>query len=288
MPLLSSTLSLTCFLWLTFTLSSLTIASPVTLLIPSQPNVEIPKKSDTQENNSPNIPEEIDILISMMKPFQHEGLSMDMPQLFAVLHYDKNTPEKDGYLIGERKDLLGDIEQIMYLNQKAWGANVALPKPGLYQFIIESRPWWDEENKRFIQHLVKTVLPVYGVERGWDQFAGQVFEILPLTRPFGLSSPNMFTGQALLQGVPIKNTIVTMNRINIEDITAPTPWHEEMIAKTDNDGKFSFIVNAPGWWCCTAKIAGDPLKGPDGNPAPRELGASFWFYVDAMPIQPEK
>ena len=108
------------------------------------------------------------MLISMMRPFRHEGLPMDMPQLFAVLRYDDNTPAKDGVLQPERHDLLGDVEEIRYLDQKAWGANVALSRPGLYQFVIEARPWWDAARDRFVQHYVKTTLPVYGVERGWS------------------------------------------------------------------------------------------------------------------------
>lgn len=156
------------------------------------------------------------MLITMMRPFQHEGLGMDMPQLFAVLRYDEATPVKDGVLQPERRDLLGDVEEIRYLDQKAWGANVALASPGLYQFIIEARPWWDAARDRFVQHYVKTTLPVYGVERGWELPVGQRFEIQPLTRPFGLTAPALFSGRALLNGQPLPNAPVRMARINTD------------------------------------------------------------------------
>lgn len=147
----------------------------------------------------PAIAEEVDVLITMMRPFQHEGLGMDMPQLFAVLRYDEATPVKDGVLQPERRDLLGDVEEIRYLDQKAWGANVALASPGLYQFIIEARPWWDAARDRFVQHYVKTTLPVYGVERGWELPVGQRFEIQPLTRPFGLTAPGALFRSGLVE-----------------------------------------------------------------------------------------
>ncbi|WP_022656542.1 DUF4198 domain-containing protein [uncultured Desulfovibrio sp.] len=232
------------------------------------------------ELQTPPISEEVDVLISMMRPFRHEGLPMDMPQLFSVLRYDDSTPVKDGALQPERRDLLGDVEEIRYLDQKAWGANVALSRPGLYQFIIEARPWWDAARDRFAQHYVKTTLPVYGVERGWELPVGQRFEIQPLTRPFGLTAPALFSGRALFNGKPLDNARVRMARVNTDKQNALTHWHEELAARTDGEGRFAFVLNQPGWWCCAATAAGDPLKGQDGQPKPLELGALFWLYVD--------
>ena len=237
---------------------------------------------------APPISEEVDVLISMMRPFRHEGLSMDMPQLFAVLRYDDNTPAKDGVLQPERHDLLGDVEEIRYLDQKAWGANVALSRPGLYQFVIEARPWWDAARDRFVQHYVKTTLPVYGVERGWELPVGQRFEIQPLTRPFGLTAPALFSGRVLFNGKPLDNAPVRMSRINTDKQSAPTPWQEELAARTDKNGQFAFVLNQPGWWCCAAVAAGDPLKGPDGQSKPLELGALLWLYVDGASAEPRK
>lgn len=237
---------------------------------------------------APPISEEVDVLISMMRPFRHEGLPMDMPQLFAVLRYDDNTPAKDGVLQPERHDLLGDVEEIRYLDQKAWGANVALSRPGLYQFVIEARPWWDAARDRFVQHYVKTTLPVYGVERGWELPVGQRFEIQPLTRPFGLTAPALFSGRVLFNGKPLDNAPVRMSRINTDKQSAPTPWQEELAARTDKNGQFAFVLNQSGWWCCAAIAAGDPLKGPDGQSKPLELGALFWLYVDGAAAEPRK
>lgn len=236
----------------------------------------------------PQIDEEVDVLITMMRPFQYEGLVMDMPQMFAVLRYDSATPVKDGVAQPERRDLLGDMEEIRYLNQKAWGANVALTKPGLYQFIIEGRPWWDAAHGRFLQHYVKTTLPVYGVERGWNLPVGQRFEIVPLSRPFGLTAPAMFSGVVLMDGKPLPAASVRMARINTEKRPVPTSWHEDIAARTNNKGEFSFVLNQPGWWCCMASIPGDPLKGPDGQPKPLQLGTLFWLYVDSLSSETRK
>ena len=236
----------------------------------------------------PQIDEELDVLITMMRPFQYEGLVMDMPQMFAVLRYDSATPIKDGVAQPELRDLLGDLEEIRYLNQKAWGANVALTKPGLYQFVIEGRPWWDAAHGRYLQHYVKTTLPVYGVERGWSLPVGQRLEIVPLSRPFGLTAPAMFSGSVLMDGKPLAAASVRMARINTEKRTVPTSWHEDIAARTNSKGEFSFVLNQPGWWCCMASIPGDPLKGPDGQPKPLQMGALFWLYVDSLSSETRK
>lgn len=252
---------------------------------------ETPTKADQGQPADPaeaQINEEVDVLITMMRPFQYEGLVMDMPQLFAVLRYDNATPTKDGVVQPERRDLLGDLEEIRYLNQKAWGANVALTKPGLYQFIIEGRPWWDAAHGRFLQHYVKTTLPVYGVERGWNLPVGQRFEIVPLSRPFGLTAPAMFSGVVLMDGKPLAAASVRMARINTEKRPVPTSWHEDIAARTNSKGEFSFVLNQPGWWCCMASIPGDPLKGPDGQPKPLQLGTLFWLYVDSPASETRK
>ncbi|MDR3358030.1 MAG: DUF4198 domain-containing protein [Desulfovibrio sp.] len=276
----------------------------VTLLVPSRASVEAPSaepvKTETArdknahggedraqpaaqkaDNGPADIGEEVDLLITMMQPFTLNCLVMDMPELFAVLRYDDATPSGNGVLQGERLDLLGDLEEIRYLDKKAWAANVALDKPGLYQFSIDSRPWWDAPRDRFLQHYVKTMLPVHGVERGWDTPVGQRFEIQPLVRPFGLTAPSLFSGRVLLNGEPLRGASIRLARINTDKGVVPTRWHEELASISDATGQFAFVVNQPGWWCCMAQTPGAPLKGPEGAPRPLELGALFWFYVDA-------
>ncbi|MDR1777528.1 MAG: DUF4198 domain-containing protein [Desulfovibrio sp.] len=250
-----------------------------------KPSVDAREQPETLAGG---LDEEVDILIAMMRPFSQSCYDMDMPELFAVLRYDDAMPLVNGVLQGERRDLLGDVEEIRYQDKKAWGANVALEKPGLYQFSIDSRPWWDAPSERFLQHYVKTMLPVHGVERGWDTPLGQRLEILPLTRPFGLISPALFSGRVLQNGEALTGVSVRMTRVNTDRVSVRTGWQKELAAVSDNAGQFAFVVNQPGWWCCLAQTPGDPLKGPDGAPRPLEIGAILWFYVDAPPENPAR
>lgn len=289
--------------FLSLTSSTVRADAPLTLLVPSRPVVSAPDipapKASPQKTGQPSEkapasaqgaapatsaePEEVDILLSMMRPFHHAGVEVDMPQLFAVLRHDADPAAPEGGAAPERRDLLGDVEEIRYLEQKAWGANVALDKPGLYQFIVEGRPWWDDERQTFLRHQATMALPVLGVERGWNEPAGQSFEIVPLTRPFGLSAPALFSGRVLLDGKPLPDAKVRMMRINTDGATAPTPWHQELAGVSNTAGEFSFLLAQPGWWCCQALTDGPPLKGPDGELKPVERGALFWLFVDGAP-----
>lgn len=281
--------------------------APLSLLVPSRhivskPDVEekaAPPQKNAERASAKNTPrpeaeaavpprggepEEVDILLSMMRPYLHEGVAVDMPQLFAVLRHDADGEGEAG-AEPERRDLLGDVEEIRYLDQKAWGANVALDQPGLYQFLMEGRPWWDEERQTFLRQQAKVIVPVYGVERGWHEAAGQSFEILPLTRPFGLSAPALFSGRVLLDGKALANAPVLMVRINADGATGAGPWHQDLAGRSNAAGEFSFVLAEPGWWCCEALAPGEPLKGPDGELKPVERAALFWLFVEGQPTK---
>ena len=242
---------------------------------------DIPKEADIFPE-PPGINEEIDVLITMMDPYAHKGYPMDIPQAFAVLRYNATNPQDNGHVRPVRLDLLGDVEEILYMGQKAWGANVGLKHPGLYQFIMETRPWWDQEQNRFLQHYVKVIVPVYGEGTGWNEPCGQHMEVVPLTRPFGITIPALFTARVLLDGQPVPNTTVEIERIRTDGTKALTPWHEKIVLQTDQNGQFSFVPNRTGWWCCHAKTEGAPLKGTDGQSKDLELGALLWFYADSQ------
>lgn len=270
-----------------------------TLLIPDQPTMEqLPqpaeKSRDTtspdKNKNTASDDRQMDVLIALTEPAGPQGLDMDMPQMFAVIRYyespapvDQEKQDKESRGIKpHREDLLGELEEIRYLDKKAWAVNVPLSQAGLYQLITESRPWWNEQRDLFQQHFVKTIVPVYGRADGWDKPAGLKFEIVPLTRPFGAMTPGLFTGKVLLSGEPLADAYVKIARINTDRTVAASPWQNEQLVKTDSDGIFSFVCPLPGWWGFMALTEGDPLKSADGQPKKLEMGAELWVYMDEI------
>ena len=258
-------------------------AWPVTALVPSQPGLEAQAKADAKGQTAQSA-DGIDMLMTLLEPFEHLGLDMEMPQFFGSKRFPADY--KSGDEAPPLANLLGDVEEIRYLNKKAWGANVALPEPGLYQFVLEGRPWWNEERKMYMHQQARVLVPVLGVENGWNLSFGQSFEILPLNRPFGLTAPALFSGRLLLDGNPLADIPVHMGRINTGSTTSLTPWHKFLEARSDDDGQFSFVLSEPGWWYCEAAIKGAPLKGPDGEMRELERSTVFWLYVDA-PLEPK-
>lgn len=307
----------TCFLGLLWAVLSVFCAhtlihAQVTLLIPAKPDISVPKQAQdkkeakgspkdaqkepaakpAQTNSTepasqdlemrlPSIDEENDLLITLMDPFANQGFAMDPPQSFTVLRYNREGQSKDGHLLPVRRDLLGDVEEILYKGQKAWGANVGLVHPGLFQFVLETKPWWDEKQKTFLQQSIKVMVPVYGEDAGWHESTGQRFEIVPLTRPFGLTAPQTFTGRVLLENRPLPGAQVTLYRINTDGQKVPTHWHQSLSLRSNANGEFSFTANRAGWWCAMAHLEGAPLKGADGQPKTLQLGTLFWFFVDS-------
>lgn len=260
------------------------MAESVTVLAPDRPTVD-ERRSIPANRKSPQLSEEypeIDILVALTRPYEYEGLDMDMPKSLAQIYYPPSSFAGEE-VEPERRDLLGDMEELRYLDKKSWGVNVALEKPGLYQFLLEAKPFWDTESGMFKEHSAKVLVPVLGEYRGWDIPGGQNFEIIPLTRPFGLTEPCLFKAQALLSGKPAPDINVRMGWINDARINFPSVWQHSLEAKTDANGYFSFILTRPGWWYCEASVAGKPLKGPDGEMKPSEMAAILWMYVENAP-----
>lgn len=226
------------------------------------------------------IKEEVELLMSSMDPYRYQGYSMDAPRLFSIYRFDKSmdNPEEPA----SREDRLGDLEEIRYLDQKAMGANVGIMRPGLYQFTIETQPWWEQTESGYAQHLVKVMIPVCGQDWGWHLPLRLHFEIIPDVRPFGLTAPALFTGHVLSDGKPCAGASVTVCRINTDKQQAASRWNESIAMRTDANGSFSVVFNRPGWWCCMATREGAPLKGPDGQSSPLAQSTILWIYVDSM------
>ena len=281
MPLLSFLLTrlgialLCCGLW------AATAQAQYTLLLPDQP---------TQEGNAKEPKKQMDVLLALGDPFSLNAVDMEMPQMFAVLRrmpltleeqaLEGQSGKRSGGVKSLREELLGDLEEIRYMDKKAWAAHVDMEIPGLYQLMAETRPRWDDGRGMFEQQFAKVVLPVLGVEQGWDSPVGLAVEIVPLTRPFGLMAPALFSAKVLRDNEPLADSFVRVGRLNTERRGVPGPWHAEQVLKTDGDGNFSFLCSQPGWWAFMAVTQGTPMKGGDGQPKALELGALLWVYVD--------
>ena len=224
----------------------------------------------------------LNIAIAFGHPFGQTAADMDLVQMFAAIQYPL---EPGGQSV--RREFLDTLKPAKYLKKDAWAGTIPLPDPGLYQLVLETRPYWEEKQGVFLQQFAQILVPVQGCEYGWEIPVGLKLEILPLTRPFGLTAPALFTGRVLLDGKILSDTPVRIEYLNEDKRLAPSPHHQTQRVRTDERGVFSFVCPHPGWWGLAAVTSGDPLKGSDGKPKNTELSGVLWLYVDP-PALPKK
>lgn len=215
--------------------------------IPSSDNISDQKKS------------KVEFDISFIHPFEQTGMTMEKPKLF---------------LDGVKKPL--SLTQTKKFDHKAWSASYTVKRPGVYKFYVKPQPYFEPAEGKFISHVPKIIISSYGLEDGWDEPVGLKYEIVPLVKPFGLYSGNIFRAKVLHNSKPAANVEVEVELYNEFGLKAPTDAHITQVVKTDQNGVFSFVMNHKGWWGFAALIEEGELKH-DGKNYPVENGALIWI-----------
>ncbi len=136
-----------------------------------------------------------------------------------------------------------------------------------------------EEEKLFFHDRVKVVIHVV-TQNGWDAPTGDPFELVPLTRPYGLEPGMVFQVQALVAGKPLAGGSVEVEKYHA---TPPKdlPEDEQMTrrVKADQNGVATGTLTEAGWWCITEqRNAGE--REHSGKMYPVRERATFWVFVD--------
>jgi cobalt/nickel transport protein len=205
-------------------------------------------------------------------PFEHQLFDAPPPQSVFVLAPD-----------GKRTDLAPSLEKVAVpgegKNVTAYRLRFTPPQRGDFVFVLETPPIWMEQEEEFFQDTVKVVLHVQA-QNGWGAAAGPDFELLPLTRPYGLKAGMVFQAQALAGGKPLAGALTEVERYN------PTPPKDlppdEQIThtvRTDPNGVATGTLTEPGWWCLTAHRDGG-TRQRDGKAYPVRRRSTLWVFVD--------
>ena len=231
-----------------FTLLGLTALAQAHFLtfLPSTDNVNNQKEA------------KVDFDISFIHPFEQTGMTMQMPELFL-----------------ESKQNKLKLQETKKFDHKAWKSSYKIKRPGVYKFFVKPQPYFEPAEEKFISHVPKVIISSFGLEDGWDEPVGLKYEIIPMTKPFGLYSGNLFQGEVLNNGKAPSNVEVEVELYNEFGLKAPSDAHITQVVKTDNNGVFSFTMNHKGWWGFAALIEEGELKH-DGKNYPIENGALMW------------
>lgn len=152
---------------------------------------------------------------------------------------------------------------------------------GDHRVVVTTPLHFDEHAGGFVQDELQVLVRVQ-VAQGWDRPLGQTLELLPLTRPYGLKPGFAFKAQARLQGKPLADAEVEIERLNPvppKDI----PEDDALItqaARTDVNGYVVCTLDEPGWWGLMVTTE-DGTKEKDGKAWPIIRRGILWVKVES-------
>jgi cobalt/nickel transport protein len=200
--------------------------------------------------------------------------------------FDAVAPEKIGVIAsdGSYRDLTSDLKKTSHKTPEgtevtAFTLSCDLDKRGDAVFAAVSPAIWMKAEGRYYQDTVRVVVH-HQSQIGWDRSLGKGFEMVPLTRPYGLQGGMVFQAQALLDGAPLAGAMVEVERFN-ETPPKELPPDPQItrLVKTDPSGIATCTLTDPGWWCVTARRNGGQREHV-GKMRPVLQRSTFWVYVE--------
>ena len=211
----------------------------------------------------------IDIQVSFSHPFEMIGMPLAKPKEFFVI---KN---------GKKQNLNSRLQKIKVMDQEAWKAEYIIKRPGIYAFVMEPLPYWEPSEDCFIIHYTKTIVAAFGDDEGWGKELGLKTEIVPISRPFGLYSANVFQGIVKLEGKAVPFAEVEVEYFNSDKkVQTPSDYMITQTIKADVNGLFTYGVPAAGWWGFAALNTSDKKMIYNNEEKDVELGAVLWVKFE--------
>jgi cobalt/nickel transport protein len=235
------------------------------MIIPSTNIVENPQEAD------------LNLKIMFAHPFEGNTMNMEKPTDFGL------------YFEGKRKSLLSILNPIkvkFYADtqeHQAWQTTYKIRRPGDYIFYVEPKPYWEPAEDKFIIHYTKVIVNAFGKEESWDKGIGLKTEIIPLTRPYGIWTGNVFRGILKVNGKPVPFADIEVEYYNEKGkIKAPNDVFITQVIKTDANGVFTYTIPKTGWWGFAGLTTADFKLRHNDEEKEVELGAVIWINVQDM------
>ena len=221
----------------------------------------------TQEDNK-----SIVLNVQFAHPFEGHFMNMVKPEQFGVL------------VRGKKTDLIKSLEEKKINGFSAWESDFRIKRPGDHIFYVEPKPYWEPAEECFIVHYTKVVVNAFSLEEGWDEEIGLKTEIVPLTRPYGLWTGNLFQGVVKVNGKPVSYAEVEVEYYNEKgEVRSPADPFITQVIKADESGIFSYVMPKAGWWGFAAlNTDTEKIKHTDGQEYPIEIGAVLWIKTYDM------
>ncbi|MFL5342114.1 MAG: DUF4198 domain-containing protein [Gemmataceae bacterium] len=210
-------------------------------------------------------------------PFEHQLFDAPKPEGVGVMTPDGSETAIEGV---QKTEVPGEVGKKV----SAYRFSFTPKMRGDHTFFLIAPPIWLEEEKLFLHDTVKVVYHVQ-TQNAWDLATPLPFELVPLTRPYGLQPGMVFQATVLRDRALLGGVRVEVERYN------PTPPKElpadeqiTRLVKTDPNGVLTCTLTDSGWWCMTAAINGEPRER-DGKKYPVKRRATLWVFVDEKPAK---
>jgi cobalt/nickel transport protein len=185
---------------------------------------------------------------------------------------------------GRKKDLRPLLKKGQREGKSVYSASYTFQQPTDSIFYIEPAPYWEPAERKMIIHYSKVVVSAFGAGEGWDAAVGLPVEIIPLSRPYGLWTGNLFRGIVTRNGKPVPFAEIEVEYYNKNRrVKIPADPYVTQIIRADSNGVFAYAMPREGWWGFAALLDGEKkMQGPDGAPVDVELGGLIWVYTRDM------
>lgn len=214
----------------------------------------------------------VNLTFSFSHPTAMLGMEMPRPRAVFMQHAD------------EKIDLTNQLIEVDFLDKKAWGANVVLTEPGVYQVGLVPAPYWEPKEDIYIQHFTKVVIPNEWDDGSWAEPIGLPAEIIPLSRPFALYEGTPIRGKVVVKGQPVPNAPVEIEYYNEDGrVSDKESLYATYRVMTDAHGVFSFAPPWAGWWGFAALTKADETLTHEGKEKSVEWGAVLWTHIATPP-----
>jgi cobalt/nickel transport protein len=209
--------------------------------------------------------------VKFIHPMEGHYMNMEKPGQFGVVVQRKKI------------DLLNALKERKVKGFSTWQANYRIKRPGDYIFYVVPKPYWEPAEDCFIIHYTKVILNSLGMEQGWDREVGLKTEIVPLTRPYGLWTGNVFQGIVKVKGKPVPYAEVEVEYYNQDGkVKWPADPMITQVIKADQNGVFTYAIPKAGWWGFAALNEDDEKIEYKGKPKSVEIGAVLWVKTYDM------
>lgn len=158
-----------------------------------------------------------------------------------------------------------------------WQVTYTPKQPGDHVVFVQAHP--RQLDGDYVTDFVKLVLNVGGLERGWDRPLRQRFELVPLTRPYGIPAGALFRAQLLTGGQPGAGLVRIERWSPSGPAAGAPPLHLARSERTGPMGEVAVILDKPGFWSLSARGVGRTVQVA-GQRTQEVLRTTLWVHVD--------